>query len=115
MEFTESPVALGAEIANVIMLGAVIIGAAWKSRQRLEKREKELDVRMAHHEDSLATLSQTIEKQFSGNSGGIREAVNGIARKQDAQDEKLDRVAEDVATLRGRFEQSQQARPRSGR
>ena len=68
----------------------IVLGVLFRYERRLSRR---LDAQDAKS-DAIAT---TLEKQFGGNSGGIREAVNGLTRGQEAITERLDRHLEDHA------------------
>lgn len=63
-------------------------------------------------EDAFLSLEQMQEREFGGNGGGLREALNNLDAKLDsmhedlrAQSRRITDVESQVSHLRGRFEQ----------
>jgi methyl-accepting chemotaxis protein len=111
--------ALVAEWAQILSVLAAAIFGAYKVRQALDRRDAELENRIERTEvdrerliTELTDVKAQLRKEFSGNSGGIREAINRIGVTVERVDDKADRVALEVAELRGRFDQHLTEPPR---
>jgi hypothetical protein len=95
----------------LVIVGAVIAGA-WRIRAGIDKRGTDLEIQMAHAEserdailNELETLKVSLSREFGGNSGGMREAINRISITVDALDVKSNALSVEIGELRGRFDQ----------
>lgn len=81
----------------VALLAALIIGGVggfW----RLAIRLKQQDILMESNKATLQRLESRLEREFGGNSGGLREAVNSLKGAQAADTVRLDAHLEAHAT-----------------
>ena len=91
-----------AQIVSIIIpLSAMVFGYF----RLLNKQNHAQDVNAAVVNTKLESIEKTLEKQFGGNSGGIREAINGMTNKIDKIENRVNFMATDVATVSGRFQQ----------
>jgi hypothetical protein len=90
-----------AGLAQVGSVAVSIFLGAYGIWRKLEKR----DVDMHLKTEIMASRLERIEKQFGPNGGGLRQAVNEISHKMDKVETRVDTIGEDLAELRGRFEQ----------
>ena len=68
----------------------IVLGALFRYERKLQRRLDAQDAKT----DGIAT---TLSVQFGGNGGGIRQAIDGLQRGQDALSERVDRHLEDHA------------------
>ena len=90
-----------AGIAQVGSVAASIFLGTYGIWRKLEKRDIDLHLKT----EVMADRLERIEHQFGPNGGGLRQAVNEISHKMDKVETRVDTIAEDLAELRGRFEQ----------
>ena len=97
----------GAQIVGTLF---VILSALWGGVQILRR----IDGRLDHQDADAALIRQSVDelrkqadKQYGPNSGGIREAVNAIRIDVTAIKSQTAQNAENIAELRGAFNQSQ--------
>ena len=97
-----------------VIIGTIIIGL-WRIRAAMDRRDAELEKQAAVAEAERDSILKEIEsfksdlrREFGGNSGGMREAINRISVTVDRVDEKTNDLAVEVGELRGRFEQHMQ-------
>ena len=109
MTFDIFSVSAGVDVLVVVV--AIILGA-WRIRQNIDKRDTELEMKLLDGEGErkviLAEISgfkEDLKKEFGGNSGGMREAINRISDTVDRVDSKTNDLAVELGELRGRFEQ----------
>lgn len=91
-------------IASVSQIaGAFIVlpVAVWRIWRAIDKKLTSLDKSFAVMEER----TERIEKQFGPNGGGLREAVNTHGKLLEKIDERTIETVEDLATLKGRFDQ----------
>ena len=79
-----SDIAVWLEIAAPIV---AVLGALWRYERKLTRRLDKQDADSEH-------MKQMLDKQFGGNSGGIREAINGIDTRLDDLSQRVDRHLE---------------------
>lgn len=87
-----------AQIISVIIPVVAGIYAVWR---KLDRRQTETHTEMCRMNDKLTG----IEKQFGPNGGGLREAVNNLAKQIANMDNRVTKIGDDVANLKGKFEQ----------
>jgi len=85
-------IAVGVAIALVV----ACVAGFWRLIIRLNKQ----DAVMAANKDVLLDLKAQLAREFGGNSGGIREAINGLKNAQAADTKRLDEHLEAHATGR---------------
>lgn len=68
-----------------------------------EKTEREVEMRLLHRDVTL--IIERMNKEFNGNSGGIRERINMIDGKVDLLDARVSENSIDLAKLTGRFDE----------
>ena len=109
MTFDIFSISAGVDVAVVI--AAIILGA-WRIRHNIDKRDNELEKKLIEGEGErqlilaeIAGFKEDLKKEFGGNSGGMREAINRISDTVDRVDTKTNELAVEVGELRGRFEQ----------
>jgi hypothetical protein len=73
----------------------------WKGWRLMEKKLVSLDKSIAIMDER----TDRIEQQFGPNGGGLREAVNTQGRLLEKIDTRTIGTVEDLAMLKGRFEQ----------
>jgi archaellum component FlaC len=95
-------VATIAQIVSVVSPALFGVYAIWR---RIDKRQTESHIDTLRMSDKLDYIEQQFKVQFGGNGGGMREAINNIATKQDKIEGRVDTIAEDMANLRGKFDQ----------
>lgn len=92
------------DVNNLLQVGsfctAALLGVfgIWK---RIDRRQAKTEMQVQRIDDRL----DRIEKQFGPNGGGLREAVNNMARTIDKIDDRVTNIGDDVARLSGQFEQ----------
>ena len=87
-----------AQIVSVIIPGALGVWAVWRK----------IDRKQTEHEMFLHRLSDkldTITAQFGPNGGGLRQAVNDMARKIDKIEERQITIGDKLSHLQGEFDQ----------
>ncbi len=90
-----------ASAIQILTFGTTLMAGGYAIWRRLDKRQTETHTEMCRINDKLTY----IEKQFGPNSGGLREAVNNLAKKIDHIDNRVTTIGDDVAKLSGKFEQ----------
>lgn len=80
----------GATTELVVALLTALIIAASGGFWRLAARLKAQDIVMEANKDTLQRLESRLEREFGGNSGGIREAINGLKAAAVADTRRLD-------------------------
>jgi methyl-accepting chemotaxis protein len=110
------PVSVAAGWLQILsVVGAVIFGI-YRIRKSLDHRDSEMEKRLdtqiavgaSERErimDQIEVLRSDLNKEFGGNSGGMREAINRISDTMDRVDVKSNSLAVEVAELRGRYDQ----------
>jgi methyl-accepting chemotaxis protein len=109
---TPDTIALFSEWAQILSVAAALIFGLYRIRKALDSRDNELEKRLLVGDmerdqilKEIAGFKSDLRKEFSGNSGGMREAINRISDTVERVDEKTQALAVEVADLRGRFEQ----------
>ena len=98
------------EISQLVATAVVILGIFWGGIQilrRIDHRLDKQDADAALTRASVDELRKQADRQFGGNSGGIREAVNVIRVDVAEIKSQTAENAENIAELRGAFNQSQ--------
>jgi len=91
-------------ISSIVQIAGVLIiipSAMWKGWRLMEKKLVSLDKSIAIMDER----TDRIEQQFGPNGGGLREAVNTQGRLLEKIDTRTIGTVEDLAMLKGRFEQ----------
>ena len=91
-------------IASITQIaGAVVVLpiAIWRGWRSMEKKISALDKCLA----IMDQRTDRIEQQFGPNGGGLREAVNSQGKLLEKIDTRTIETVEDLATLKGRFDQ----------
>jgi len=91
-------------ISSVVQIVGVLIvipSAMWKGWRAMEKKLAALDKCLA----VMDARTDRIEKQFGDNGGGLREAVNTQGKLLEKIDTRTIETVEDLAMLKGRFNQ----------
>lgn len=95
----------GANWAQLIWATCALM-ATWfgwyKSRKSSEAKHA---VEMALLHKDIKSIVDRMNKEFNGNSGGIRERINSMDDKIDRIEERVDENATDLAKLTGRFDE----------
>lgn len=106
---TLSTIKLIAELGALVI--AVIV-AVWRIRVALDKRDNDLEKQLVEGESErkiilheIESIKNDLHKEFGGNSGGMREAINRISATMDRVDAKTNDLAVEIGELRGRFDQ----------
>jgi archaellum component FlaC len=92
------------EVSNAAQLIALAITGIlgfygiWR---RIDKRQTEAQIQTIRINDKL----DRIEMQFGPNGGGIREAVNTMAKKIDKIETRVNTIDVKLASLGGKFDQ----------
>lgn len=86
------------QITSVTVAALLGIYAIWR---RIDKRQTENQIQTIRINDKL----DRIELQFGPNGGGIREAVNTMAKKVDKIETRTNIIDVKLANLGGKFEQ----------
>ena len=94
-----------ANIAQVVSVAAPAVFGVYAIWRRIDKRQIETHIDTLRINDKLDYIEQQFRIQFGGNGGGMREAINNIATKQDKIETRVDKISEDVANLKGKFSQ----------
>jgi len=81
--------------AFIVFWGSILI-----QQKRAEKRR---EVEFALLQQQVTYIVERMNKEFGGNSGGAREAINSLKSTVETIDKKVDTHGEDLAELRGRF------------
>lgn len=92
---------VAANIAQIISLGIPVAAGIYAGWRKLESRQADNYLEMIRINDKL----DYIEKQFGPNGGGLREAVNNLAKHFTQMETRLTKIGDDVANLSGKFEQ----------
>jgi uncharacterized protein Yka (UPF0111/DUF47 family) len=90
-----------AGLAQVGSVAASILIGTYAVWRKLEKRDVDLHLKT----ELMADRLERIEHQFGPNGGGLRQAVNEMNHKIDKIETRVDTISEDLAELRGKFEQ----------
>jgi hypothetical protein len=90
-----------ASALQIISMGATGIVSIYAIWRRLDKRQTETHTEMCRMNDKLTY----IENQFGPNGGGLREAVNNLAKQINDIDNRVTFIGDGVAKLSGKFEQ----------
>jgi len=69
------------------------------------KVEKKREIEFALLVQTVNTIKERMDKEFGGNSGGVRERINAMSAKIDHIDERTIESAEGLARLTGRFDE----------
>jgi hypothetical protein len=90
-----------AEFTSLVGLGISLLAyRAVTKKKRYQKIEGEILLK-----ETVKRLDARFKKEFDGNSGGSREAINNIARTQAAEVTKSEGIAYIVHRLEGAFEE----------
>lgn len=96
---------------------AVAFWYGWKKDRDKDKKERakideERAVNNALLRAEVKAITDRMNKEFGGNSGGVRERINAMDKKIDEQTEKICHIdersiqqGEDLAKLTGRFDE----------
>jgi hypothetical protein len=90
-----------ASISQIIGFIVLLPGLIWKIWRAIDKKLTALDKITT----VLDERTVRIEKQFGDNGGGLREAVNTHGRLLEKIDSRTIETVEDLAILKGRFDQ----------
>lgn len=97
---------------EILTPAVLVISAGWKAWGVLQERLDAQDASMVLLTQSVANQKEAADKQFGGNSGGIREAINGLVAgqgriedRQERMEEKTDQAVRELAELRGSFDE----------
>ena len=101
---------------QILSVVAAVIFGIYRIRKSLDQRDTEMEKRLdtqiavgaSERErimDQIEVLRTDLKKEFGGNSGGMREAINRISDTVERVDGKSNSLAVEVGELRGRFEQ----------
>jgi len=96
---TSMPIA--SNIAQVASLVTPILAGGWGLWRNVERRQAHFELQQQHIADKL----DFIQEQFGPNGGGLRQAVNDMAKKIDKVDDRTNRMSTELASLSGRFDQ----------
>jgi ABC-type nickel/cobalt efflux system permease component RcnA len=69
--------------ASVIGTAVLVIGGVWNFFRRIEKRLDKQDQIAKGQADDLKDIKSENARQYGGNSGGMREAINHLVKGQD--------------------------------
>lgn len=84
------------------LAGFTTLGTWFLTRKKLEQKHA---VEFALLQQAVNYIKERMEKEFGGNSGGIRERINAMDGKIDKIEEKVDANAIDIAKITGQFSQ----------
>lgn len=79
------------EVAAIL---AGIVGAFWRYDHRQNERNAALNRRLDQQDSLAKAVKDDLDKQFGGNGGGIREAINRIDDRLENVEQRLDRHVE---------------------
>jgi archaellum component FlaC len=109
---TTDMIALISEWVQILSVASAVIFSVYRVRKAIDARDNELEKRLLVGDmerdqilKEIASFKSDLRREFGGNSGGMREAINRISDTVERVDMKTQSVAVDVADLRGRFEQ----------
>lgn len=91
-----------AQVASVACATVLGIYGVWR---KIDQRQTETHIDTLRINDKLDYMEQQFRIQFGGNGGGMREAINTIADRQERIDLRVTKIGDDVANLRGKFDQ----------
>lgn len=91
-----------AQVASVAMATVLGIYSIWR---KIDQRQTETHIDTLRINDKLDYIEQQFRVQFGGNGGGMREAINNMCEQQDRMESRVTKIGDDVANLRGKFEQ----------
>lgn len=104
-----------ATIKTFLEIGAIIIAfiiGVWRIRQGIDNRVSGLERQILESQierkailEDLEGIRRDLRKEFSGNSNGLREAVNRMSTMIERVDERTDVLSVELAELRGRFDE----------
>ena len=69
--------------AELGVIAAGIIGGGWRIMRRLERRLDKQDLLTAAQIEEIKSIKDENARQYGGNSGGMREAINQLVKGQD--------------------------------
>ena len=82
---------------------AIAFWLGWKKERN--KSSEERAINNALLTQKVEAITERMNKEFGGNSGGAREAINNLKVTVDNIDKKVDKQGEDLAKLTGRFDE----------
>lgn len=91
--------------AQVVSTLLPLAAGVWGYFRLIGKRDQAHEVHSAIVNTKLESIEKTLEKQFGGNSGGIREAINSMQGKVDKIEDRVNSMSAELANVSGRFEQ----------
>jgi len=94
-----------ANIAQILSVVFPILLGVYAFVRRTERKQLRQEASQALFEQKLEALKEMLDKQFGGNSGGIREAINNMTSKVDKIEDRVNCIATDLASVSGKFEQ----------
>lgn len=94
-----------ANIAQILSVVGPVLFGMWAFIRNMERKQSNSQTKYLLLEQQLEHIEETLNKQFGGNSGGIRESINNMHGKIDKIENRVNIMATDVANLSGRFEQ----------
>lgn len=94
-----------ANIAQIFSVVAPVLLGIYAFVRRTERKQIKSETAQALLKQQLQYMQDTLDKQFGGNSGGIREAINNMNNKIDKIENRVDCIVADLANVTGKFEQ----------
>lgn len=91
-----------AQVASVACATVLGMYGVWR---KIDQRQTETHIDTLRINDKLDYIEQQFRVQFGGNGGGMREAINNMADQQDRLEHRVTKIGDDVANLRGKFDQ----------
>jgi len=88
-------------LSQIITIAIAALLGVYGVWRRIDKRQTESQIQTIRINDKL----DRIELQFGPNGGGIREAVNSMAKKVDKIETRVNIIDVKVANLNGKFDQ----------
>jgi methyl-accepting chemotaxis protein len=109
---TTDTISLLSQWVQILSVAAAVIFGLYRIRKAIDSRDNELEKRLLVGDmerdqilKEIASFKSDLRREFGGNGGGMREAINRISDTVERVDVKTQSVAVEVADLRGRFEQ----------
>lgn len=96
---------IASSIVQVIWGPSAAIAFWWGWKKDRNKVNEERAVNNALLRQEVKAITDRMNKEFGGNSGGVRERINAMSAKIDHIEEKIDETAIGLAKLTGRFDE----------
>jgi hypothetical protein len=96
------------EFALLLVAAATVLAGSvawvWRGRLALERRLRAIEEARAAEAAAIEALRRNLDREFGGNGGGMREAINRMSTTLSAVDGRTLMLATDTTELRAKLD-----------